>query len=148
MSESCKFNLCVSFRSRIRICSRTIPQQIVQKWRLIRECEFVILGWRTASRQQLTRNPAERRGLGQLLWFRRHSHSFRGSFSAGSTPIFASKHAFCSIFRALQENHLLASKFAKWLQKFSEVCKLFEKSLENFWNFVKFANSCEILQNF
>ena len=25
-------------------------------------------------------------------------HSFRGSFSAGSTPIFASKYALCSIF--------------------------------------------------
>ena len=45
-------------------------------------------------------------------------HSFRGSFSAGSTPIFASKYAFFRIFRDLQENHLLASKFCKFLQNF------------------------------
>ena len=32
-------------------------------------------------------------------------HSFRGSFSAGSTPIFASKYAFCSIFQNLQEEN-------------------------------------------
>ena len=51
------------------------------------------------------------------------SNKFRGSFSAGSTPIFASKYAFCSIFQDLQENHLLASKFAKCLQIFSEFCK-------------------------
>ena len=44
-------------------------------------------------------------------------HSFRGSFSAGSTPIFASKYAFFSIFQNLQENHLLASKFSKFLPK-------------------------------
>ena len=44
----------------------------------------------------------------------RHHHSFRRSFSAGSTPIVASKYAFCSIFQELQENHLLASKFAKF----------------------------------
>ena len=44
-------------------------------------------------------------------------HSFRGSFSAGSTPLFASKFAFCSIFQDLQEYHLLANKFAN-------VCKI------------------------
>ena len=40
-------------------------------------------------------------------------HSFGGSFSAVSTPIFTIKDAFCSIFQNLQENHLLASKFCK-----------------------------------
>ena len=47
----------------------------------------------------------------------RHNHSFGGSFSAGSKPIFASKAAFFSIFQNLQENHLLASKFWKFLPK-------------------------------
>ena len=60
-------------------------------------------------------------------------HSFRGSFSAGSTPIFASKYAFCSIFRDLQENHLLASKL---LQKF---CEHLAEIYENVQNFSKFA---------
>ena len=57
----------------------------------------------------------------------RHHPSFRGSFSAGSTPIFASKYAFCSIFQYLQDNHLffffihlLVSKFAMFLQNFLE----------------------------
>ena len=49
-------------------------------------------------------------------------HSFRGSFSAGSTPIFASKHAFFSIFRDLQENLLLASKFCKIFAKIYKIC--------------------------
>ena len=44
-------------------------------------------------------------------------HSFGGSFSAGSKPIFASKYAFFSIFQNLQENHLLASKCCKFLLK-------------------------------
>ena len=44
-------------------------------------------------------------------------HSFRGSFSAGSKPIFTSKYAFFSIFQNLQENHLLASNFCKFLPK-------------------------------
>ena len=57
-----------------------------------------------------------------------HSHDtsleIRGSFSAGSTPIFASKYAFFRIFRDLQENHLLTSKFCKFLQNF---CKILQK---------------------
>ena len=59
-------------------------------------------------------------------------HSFGGSFSAGSTPIFASKYAFCSIFQNLQENHLLASKFWKNL-----------KILKNSENFSKFLVDLE-----
>ena len=58
-------------------------------------------------------------------------HSFRGSFSAGSRPILTSKYAFFSIFRDLQENHLLASKFCKLLQTF---CKRFAKALQKFCN--------------
>ena len=46
--------------------------------------------------------------------------AFRCSFSAGSTPICASKYAFSSIFQNVQENHLLASKFAQVLQNVSE----------------------------
>ena len=36
----------------------------------------------------------------------RHREPFRGSFSSGSTPIFASKYAFFSMFRELHENHV------------------------------------------
>ena len=35
-------------------------------------------------------------------------HSFGGSFSAVSTPIFATKYSFCSIFRDLQDLHTFA----------------------------------------
>ena len=56
----------------------------------------------------------------------RTHHSFGGSFSAGSKPIFASKYAFCSVFQNLQENHLLASKFCKFLLK---NCKILQKNL-------------------
>ena len=76
---------------------------------------LVLPGGRTPPRQQRSR----------------HHHSFRGSFSAGSTPIFASKHAFFSIFQDLQEYHLLASKFAKFLRSLSEFCKHFGIFLEN-----------------
>ena len=57
-------------------------------------------------------------------------HSFRGSFSAGSKPIFASKYAFFSIkfFKIYKKKHLLASKFGKFLPN---NCKM----LQNFGNF-------------
>ena len=48
-------------------------------------------------------------------------HSFGGSFSAGSTSIFASKYAFFNGFRDLQEKHLLANKFCKISPK---ICKI------------------------
>ena len=77
----------------------------------------------------------------------------RGSFSAGSTPIFASKYSFCSIFQNLQENHLLASKFVKILQNFAELCTnltfggKFCKTLQ-FQIFLKFCRTFyRILQN-
>ena len=76
----------------------------------------------------------------------RHNHSFRGSFSAGSTPIFASKYAFFSIFRALQEKHLLASKFANTSYK---IYQNFAKFLRNVWKFAEIlqnsSKSCQIL---
>ena len=71
----------------------------------------------------------------------RHHHSFGGSFSAGSKPIFASKYAFCSIFQNLQENHLLASKFCKFLPKF---CK---KKKTIFWKFCKISNLPKDVKN-
>ena len=67
----------------------------------------------------------------------RHHHSFRGSLSAGSTPIFASKYAFCIIFQDLQVNHLLASKVCKLLQIFSEFCKILILYLRNLHSLVK-----------
>ena len=71
--------------------------------------------------------------------------SFWGSFSAGSKPIFASKYAFCSIFQNLQENHLLASKFCKFLPKNWKI-------LQKFWyflaNFAKFSEIRKIWAKF
>ena len=58
----------------------------------------------------------------------RHRQSFRSSFSSGSTRIFASTYAFFSIFQDLQENHLLASKFAK-------ICEFSRKISRKFWKF-------------
>ena len=82
----------------------------------------------------------------------RHNHSFRGSFSAGSTPIVASKYAFCSIFQALQENHLLASKFAKLgriSRNFAKMLIIFWKFSEKMQNFEKFYKIfAKFLQNF
>ena len=62
-------------------------------------------------------------------------HSFRGSFSAGSTPIFTSKYAFCSVFQDLQENHLLACKLAKIPSNFSKFCAVFSLNFMNFTYF-------------
>ena len=82
-------------------------------------------------------------------------HSFGGSFSAGSTPIFASKYAFCSIFRNLQENHLLASKFGKFLLKNRRILQKKKRHVFANLNFAKFCkifrnppNFCNNLQNF
>ena len=71
-------------------------------------------------------------------------HSFRGLFSAGSTPIFATKASFCCIFRDLQENHLLASKFCKFLQK---VCTKIVKFLQNFDKFWQICKICNFFRN-
>ena len=53
-------------------------------------------------------------------------HSFGGSFSAGSKPIFASKYAFFSIFQNLQENHLSRANLANFCQK---KCKVLPKKV-------------------
>ena len=63
-------------------------------------------------------------------------HSFRGSFSAVSAQILASKSTFSSIFQDLQEYHLLASKFAKIAIFF----RILQKLWENFGNCRKFDN--------
>ena len=90
----------------------------------------------------------------RLRGVRSTHHSFRGSFSAGSTPILASKYAFCSIFQDLRENHLLASKFERFLQNFakfqifSEFRKLVENILENFRTVATFYKNLQNLQKF
>ena len=66
-----------------------------------------------------------------------HHHSFRSSFSAGSTPIFASKYAFCSIFQNLQEYHLLASKFKKCRQIFCKISQNVARTLRTYWKLKK-----------
>ena len=81
----------------------------------------------------------------RLRWPSRTQHSFGGSFLAGSKPIFASKYAFLNVFRNLQENHLLANKFCKCLQK---ICKIFHK-FSIFWQFLQnFAKFSEIRKMF
>ena len=76
-------------------------------------------------------------------------HSFGGSFSAGSKPIFASKAAFFSIFQNLQENHLLASKFWKFLPKNWKILQKFCKNFDIFWQILQnFAKFSEIRKNF
>ena len=57
-------------------------------------------------------------------------HSFGGSFSAGSTPIFASKYAFLKHFQNLQENHVLAGNFCKFLQVSASFCKFLQVSVK------------------
>ena len=80
---------------------------------------------RASAPRSPSRRPFWRKPLRQSGFRSRHSHSFRGSFSAGSSPIFASRYAFFSTFQDITENQLLASKFAN-----------------------KFANFIRILQNF
>ena len=69
--------------------------------------------------------------------------SFRGSFSAVSTPIFASKYSFFRIFRDLQ-NHL--AEFSLIFRKFAKFCKIlqnvaiFQRISRNFAIFCGFFN--------
>ena len=87
------------------------------------------------------------------------NHSFRGSFSAVSTPILATKYAFFSIFRDLQNDLadfakfcFLFAKFSEILQKsgnFTEILQNLQKISKILQNFAKFckisAKICEIL---
>ena len=73
-------------------------------------------------------------------WPRSSHHSFWRSFSAVSTPIFASKVSFFCIFRNLQNYLVELSEFARNLQNFW-------KFTEIFVNFRKFCKCSQILQN-
>ena len=72
-------------------------------------------------------------------------HSFRGPFSAVSTPIFATKYSFCSIFRDLQ-NEL--AEFSKFCQNFQKKSKIQENFAKNPRISLRFYRICKILQNF
>ena len=83
-------------------------------------------------------------------------HSFRGSFSAVSTPILVTKYSFCSIFKIYKICTLFASLgtqvFGFFSPKFSRNLK--KKKIEILQNFVKFSSKIssyffdEILQIF
>ena len=49
--------------------------------------------------------------------FQQNHETLEGSFSAVSTPIFASKYSFCSVFRDLQDCHTFAPLEAQNLRK-------------------------------
>ena len=57
--------------------------------------------------------------------------TLEGSFSAVSTPIFATKYSFCSIFRDLQNELAEFSKFGKNFRKKLENCKKSESHFDN-----------------
>ena len=84
-------------------------------------------------------------------------HSFRGSFLAGSRPIFASKYAFFSInFFKIYKKITFAQQIleisAKKLEKFAKILTFFGKFWKFLQNFQKSAKNCNIflncLQNF
>ena len=56
--------------------------------------------------------------------------TLEGSFSAVSTPIFASKYSFCSVFRYLQDCHAFAPLETQNLRKFlSNFFRIFRSSI-------------------
>ena len=78
-------------------------------------------------------------------------HSFRGPFSAASTPIFATKYSFCSILRDLQNELAQFSKFCKRKSRFSRICRIC-KNVQNVCNCFEnsassFCRSRKMLQN-
>ena len=81
-------------------------------------------------------------------------HSFRGSFSAVSTPIFASKYSFFSIFRDLQDLHSFAPVETQFVSKISiEFCSFFRQNSTFCIKFVVFRsgfdeNSSEVRKSF
>ena len=82
----------------------------------------------------------------------RANRSLEGSFSAGSTPIFASKYAFCSIFRDLQNYLAKFSKVFKILQNLKSAIflknhHLFCKNPENFAKSRRAASPPKLLAN-
>ena len=103
-----------------------------------------------------------------LLQLARTHHSFRGSFSAVSTPILTIKYSFCRIFQNLENKLTEFSKFLKIFVKFRrilqnlidfsgfcKICKIWGKKLQNFaifcnfikiqrQHFVDFEKSCKM----
>ena len=81
-------------------------------------------------------------------------HTFRRSFSAVSTPNFATKYSFCSIFRDLQDLHTFAPlQTKKSSQIFVNIFAIFVKfacNLSDFLvNFVNFRfDFCRIFTKF
>ena len=75
------------------------------------------------------------RGWVSLACFRQ---TLESSFSAVSTPIFASKYAFFSIFRDLQDLQSFAPLQTKKIQKISSTFLVIFAKFEGF-----FANSCQ-----
>ena len=60
--------------------------------------------------------------------FHRFSPTCKGSFSAVSKPIFATKYSFCSIFRDLQDYHSFAPLQIQYFSNFSsEGCNIIFK---------------------
>ena len=71
--------------------------------------------------------------------FQPNHQTLEGSFSAVSTPIFASKASFCSVFRNLQDCHTFAPLETQNLHKF----------LSNFFIFLlKFQQKSRFFSNF
>ena len=76
-------------------------------------------------------------------------HSFRDSFSAVSTPILATKYAFCNIFQNLQNCLIEISKHCRKLknQRFSQNISNILGKMENLANF-NICKKLRFLQNF
>ena len=93
--------------------------------------------------------------------FQPNHQTLEGSFSAVSTPIFASKYSFCSVFRNLQDCHTFApleaqnlckflSNFFTFLLKFQQKSRFFSKISSNFapilmkfsQNFDEYVRTC------
>ena len=75
--------------------------------------------------------------------------TLEGSFSAVSTPIFAIKYSFCSIFQDLQNELAEFSKFWQNFAKFWKFCKImvkFSDFCKFFWIFDFFWKFWQILK--
>ena len=72
----------------------------------------------------------------------RHNHSFRSSFSAGSTPIFASKYAFFFAFFEIYKKLTFSQA------NFAEFCRILQNFADFFKHFAKFRKFLKFLQIF
>ena len=66
--------------------------------------------------------------------FQPNHQTLEGSFSAVSTPIFASKYSFCSVFRDLQDCHTIAPLETQKCRKF----------LSNFFSYFQWRSFCSM----